>query len=71
VGALRPAIRRLHRPKEPLLERVRSALVELLVRLAERRQRGAQLVDRIGDGVQQLLAGFRRHVGHGGEATGR
>ena len=48
----------LHRPEELLLECVRGPLVELLVRLAERCQRDAELVDRVGDRVEQLLARF-------------
>ena len=54
----------LHRAEELLLERVGGALVELLVRLAERGQRDAELVDRVGDRVEQLLSRFGGDVGH-------
>ena len=69
VRALRLPVRHLHRAEELLLESVGRALVELLVRLAERGQRHAELVDRVGDRVEQLLSRFGGDVGHAGEAT--
>ncbi|HEV2769323.1 MAG TPA: hypothetical protein VGV40_03980 [Solirubrobacteraceae bacterium] len=65
VGALGPAQGDLHRAEQVLLQLVGVVLVELLVGVAQGRERNTELVDRLGDGVEQLLPGVRADVGHG------
>jgi len=55
VGALRPAIGDLDRPEQLFLEPVGGGLVELLVGGAQRREREPDLVDCLGEGVEQIL----------------
>src|ERR671934_2053535 len=68
VRALRAAVCGLDGPEELLLERVGAALVELLVRIAERAERDAELVRRLGHAVEQLLPRFRGDVRHAHQA---
>ena len=65
-GALRAAARQLERPEELLLHPVGGDRVELLVGLAERRDRELQLGDRRGEAVQQLLALYSHSMVPGG-----
>ena len=55
VGALRAAVGDLDGPEQLLLEAVGGVLVEQLVGAAERRQRDPDLVDRLGQVVEELL----------------
>ena len=55
VGPLRAPVGDLDGPEQLRLEPVAGLLVELLVRRAERRERDCELVDRVGDGVEQVL----------------
>ena len=64
VRALRAAVGGLDAPEELLLELVRAALVEQLVGGAERRERHRDVVDRLGDVVEQVLPGFSGDVRH-------
>ncbi len=64
VRALRPSEGHLHGPEQVLLELVGVVLVELLVGVAQGSERDPDLVDCLGDVVQELLAGFGADVGH-------
>ena len=65
VGALDAAVRRLHGPEELLLQTVAARLVELLVRRAQRGDRDADLLGRLGDRAEQLLPRLARDISHG------
>ncbi len=69
VRPLRAAVGDLDRPEQLLLELVGVLLVELLVRLAERGERDGQLVDRLRDDVEEVLARFGVRVGHAVQPT--
>ena len=69
MRALQPTVGDLHGAEELLLEVVGVLLVELLVRRAERGQRRGELVDRVGDDVQQVLACFGVVVSHAPQTT--
>jgi hypothetical protein len=64
VSALRAAVRGLDAPEQLLLEPVGAALVEQLVRRAERGERHRDVIDRLGDVVEQVLPGFLGDVRH-------
>ena len=64
MGAARATIGELHRAEQLLLDALRGALVELLVGLAERRERKAELLRRLREHVQDLLTRIRSGVGH-------
>ena len=64
VGALGAAGCGLQRPEQLLLEEVSGPLVELVVDVAERGQRAAELLHRIGDARQQVLPGLLARVRH-------
>ena len=68
--ALRAAVGHLHRPEDGLLEPVAARLVELLViRLTEAREREAERLDGLCEGVEQLLASIGDRVGHGSQTS--
>ena len=64
VRPLRAAVGDLDGAEQLLLELVGGALVEQLVGGAERRQRHADLVDRVREVVEQLDPRFLGRVGH-------
>ena len=64
VHAPGAAVGELGRPEELLLEPVGGVGVELLVGGAERRERDAELVGRLGDPVEQVAAGVAGLVRH-------
>ena len=64
MRALRAPVGELHGPEQLLLERVGRGLVEQFVGTAERCERDGDLVDRLGDRVEQLLPGLGSAVGH-------
>jgi hypothetical protein len=64
VGPLRPSVCRLDGPEQLLLEPVGRAGGELLVRRAERGERGSDLVDCVAESVEQLLPGLAGDVAH-------
>jgi DNA-binding transcriptional LysR family regulator len=64
VRALRPPVGDLDRAEQLLLEPVGGALVEQLVRPAQRGQRRADLVDRFCEVVEQSLPSLCGDVGH-------
>ena len=70
VRALGAPVGRLHRAEELLLEPVGALVVERLIRIAQRSERDGDLVDGLGDLVQQLLSGRIRHRRPGGRARG-
>ena len=65
VGPPRAAVGDLDRPEELLLEPVGALLVELLVGVAERRERGAEEIGRLRDAVEQTLPRLLARIGHG------
>ena len=64
VGALGAPVGDLDGPEQLLLELVGGPLVEQLVGGAERRERDAELVDRVGDVVEELDPRLFGRVGH-------
>jgi hypothetical protein len=65
VGPLRAPVGHLDGPEELLFEAIGVLLVELLVGVAQRRERDRDVIRRVGDVVEELLSGFRRVIGHG------
>ena len=65
MGTLGTAIGELDRPEQLLLERVRGVLVKTLVGLPERREREADVLGRLCDGIEQLLPRLRVGDRHG------
>src|SRR2546421_8145296 len=64
MRALCATVGSLNRPEQLPLELVGAVLIELLVRLAQRRERKPDLVSRSCDGVEQMLphcGGLRHH----------
>ena len=64
ISALRPSVRTLDRSKQLFLQPVRVALVEQLIRRAEIRERHADVLDGLGEGVEQVLSRLSARVGH-------
>src|SRR5690348_12667733 len=64
VGPPGAPIRHLNRAEQLLLEPIRGALGEQLIRAAQRRQRGGDVVDRAGERVEHLLSRVSRDVRH-------
>jgi hypothetical protein len=56
MDALRAAVGRLDRLEELIFEPTGRVLVEVLVRLAQKRQRDRDLIRRRGEGVEHLLS---------------
>ena len=68
VRALRSSETELHGSEDAVLEPLGVDLVEALVGLAQAGERVPELVDRFGEGVEQLLARIRGGVGHAAES---
>ena len=68
VGALGTAVGALNGPEQLLLQAISLLIVQLLVRCGQRRECAGEVIDRLAERVEELLARFYGGVGHPGSS---